>query len=150
MFLMKEEKEMDAERSVKVLMVEDSSADIFLIKEHLKQFKYPLQICVARDGEEALASLRQSLCFTGKQDPDFILLDLNLPKMDGRQVLAEIKNDPGLKHIPVLILTSSTNEQDRATAHANHADSYIQKPSNLEHYPAVVRSIEEFWSRNNP
>jgi len=149
MFQMREEKEIDTEKPVKVLMVEDSPADIFLIKEHLKEFKYPLQLCVARDGEEALASLRQSLCFTAKQDPDLILLDLNLPKMDGRQVLAEIKNDPGLRHIPVVILTSSTNELDRATARANRADSYIQKPSNLEHYPAVVRSLEEFWARNS-
>lgn len=140
--------EMVPENPVKVLMVEDNQADIFLMKEHLKHFMFPLHLCVARDGEEALTSLRQSLCFTAKQDPDFILLDLNLPKMDGREVLAEIKRDPGLRHIPVLILTSSTNEQDRASAYENHAASYILKPNNLEHYPAVIKSIEEFWMRN--
>lgn len=142
--------ESNSENSIKVLMVEDSQADIFLMKEHLKGSIYPLHICVARDGEEALAALRQSLCFPAKQDPDIILLDLNLPKMDGREVLAEIKGDPGLKHIPVLVLTSSTNEQDRTAAFQNHASSYLQKPDSLEHYPTVVKSIEEFCLKNIP
>jgi chemotaxis family two-component system response regulator Rcp1 len=133
------------EKPVKVLMVEDNQADVFLMKEYLKEFLFPLHICVARDGEEALTALRQSLCFTSKQDPDFILLDLNLPKKDGREVLAEIKGDPGLKHIPILILTSSTNEQDRTTAYQNHATRYLQKPNSLEHYTTMVKSIEEFW-----
>jgi two-component system, chemotaxis family, response regulator Rcp1 len=136
------------EKPVNVLMVEDNQADVFLMKEYLKEFMFPLYLCVARDGEEALTALRQSLCFSSKQDPDFILLDLNLPKMDGREVLAEIKGDPGLKHIPVLILTSSTNEQDRTTAYENHATCYLQKPNSLEHYTTVVKSIEEFWLKN--
>jgi two-component system, chemotaxis family, response regulator Rcp1 len=136
------------EKPVKVLMVEDNQADVFLMKEYLKEFMFPLHICVARDGEEALTALRQSLCFSSKQDPDFILLDLNLPKMDGREVLAEIKGDPSLKHIPVLILTSSTNEQDRTTAFQNRASSYLQKPNSLENYTTVVKSIEEFWLKN--
>ncbi len=139
-----------SENPFKILMVEDSQADIFLMKEYLKDFNVPLQICVARDGEEALSALRQSLCFPSKQDPDFILLDLNLPKMDGREVLAQIKGDPGLKHIPVLVLTSSTNEQDRAMALQNHASSYLQKPLSLDLYPTVVKSIEEFCLKNIP
>ena len=139
---------LNTRKPVNVLMVEDNQADVFLMKEYLKEFIFPLHICVARDGEEALTALRQSLCFSSKQDPDFILLDLNLPKMDGREVLAQIKADPGLKHIPVLILTSSTNEQDKITAHQNHATRYLQKPNSLEHYTTVVKSIEEFWLKN--
>src|SRR5580692_2086475 len=113
------------ETPIKVLMVEDNQSDVVLMKEYLKEFTFPVQMCVARDGEEALTFLRRSLCFSAKQDPDFILLDLNLPKKDGHEVLAEIKGDPGLKHIPVLILTGSTNEQDRSKACLNHAASYF-------------------------
>jgi chemotaxis family two-component system response regulator Rcp1 len=133
---------------IKVLMVEDNQSDVVLMKEHLKHFTFPVQMCVAYDGEEALTVLRHSLCFSAKQDPDFILLDLNLPRMDGHEVLAEIKGDPGLKHIPVLILTSSTNEQDRSSAYRNHAASYFLKPAGLDRYPSLVKSIQEFWLKN--
>jgi chemotaxis family two-component system response regulator Rcp1 len=132
-------------KPVKVLMVEDNNADVFLMKELLKDFLFPVNMCVAHDGEEALTVLRHSLCFSAKQDPDFILLDLNLPKMDGHEVLAEIKRDPGLKHIPILVLTSSTNEQDRISAYENKAAGFLQKPNGLEHYPTLVKNIEEFW-----
>ncbi len=145
---MDEAKTTDLETPIRVLMVEDNQAEIFLMKEHLKDFSRPLQLCVARDGEEALTALRRSLCFTAKEDPDFILLDLNLPKLDGRKVLAEIKSDPGLKHIPVLVLTSSTNEQDRTSAYLNHANRYFQKPTDLDHYGSLVKSIEDFWVKN--
>jgi chemotaxis family two-component system response regulator Rcp1 len=139
---------LNPEKSIKVLMVEDNQSDVFLMKEHLKEFTFPVQMCVAYDGEEALNFLRHSLCFTAKQDPDFILLDLNLPKMDGHEVLAEIKRDPGLKHIPVMILTSSTNEQDRSKAGLNHANSYFLKPAELDSYPSLVKSIQESWLKN--
>jgi two-component system, chemotaxis family, response regulator Rcp1 len=136
------------ERLVKVLMVDDNRDDVFLMREHLKEFVCPVHMCVAYDGEEALNALRQSLCFSAKQDPDFILLDLGLPKKDGHEVLVEIKKDPGLKHIPVLVLTSSTNRQDMATAYQNQASSYILKPDNLGNYAALVKDIEEFWLKN--
>jgi|SRR6185295_514243 len=137
------------ERQVKVLMVEDNPSDVSLMKAHLKEFAFPIQMCVAHDGEAALTSLRQSLCFTAKQDPDFILLDLSLPKKSGGEVLAEIKGDPGLRHIPVLILTSSTNEKDMQMAYQNQAARYLLKPDNLEHYVGLVKTLEEFWLKNS-
>jgi len=135
------------EKTIRVLLVEDNQSDVFLIKDNLKEFTFPVQMCVASDGEAALAALRRSLCFSAKQDPDFILLDLSLPKMNGHEVLAEIKNDPGLRHIPVLVLTGSTNENDRDAAYKSNA-GFLLKPSQMEQYPSVVKSIEEFWLKN--
>nr|MBA4159070.1 response regulator [Gemmatimonadota bacterium] len=100
---------------------------------------------VASDGVEALAYLRREGQYAGATRPDLILLDLNLPKKDGREVLAEIKQDPSLRHIPVVILSSSPAEQDIIRAYDLHANCYVTKPVDLDQFITVVKSIEDFW-----
>jgi len=130
---------------VEILLVEDNPGDVRLTEEALKEGKVLANLNVARDGEEALALLRQPESPSGRRLPDLILLDLNLPKKDGREVLEEIKADPRLKHIPVVVLTTSSAEQDIAQAYALHANCYITKPVDLDQFIQVVRAIDEFW-----
>ena len=131
-------------KSVRLLMVEDSPSDVRLIREALKETVNPVQIIVARDGVEATDYLRK--CKTKEEAwPDLILLDLNLPRKNGREVLAEVKFDPQLKKIPVLIMTSSRDEDDITQAYSLNANCYIRKPSDLTEYVNVVRAIENFW-----
>ncbi|GAB4233692.1 MAG: response regulator [Elainellaceae cyanobacterium] len=128
-----------------IFLVEDNRGDIRLIQEALKATSAASEVVVARDGMEAMAYLRQDGEFAGAARPDLILLDLNLPKKDGREVLAEIKADPDLKHIPVVVLTTSRNEEDIFKSYDLHVNCYISKSRNLSQLFKIVRGIEEFW-----
>lgn len=130
---------------VEILLIEDSPGDVRLTQEAMKEGKVLANLRVAKDGEEALAMLRRQPPHELLRLPDLILLDLNLPKMDGRQVLREIKADENLKLIPVVVLTTSAAEKDIAQAYALHANCYITKPVDLEQFIGVVRAIDEFW-----
>jgi chemotaxis family two-component system response regulator Rcp1 len=132
---------------INILLIEDNPADIRLTKEVLKDGKIKNNLSVVMDGEEALHFLRRTGKYTGTEIPniDIILLDLNLPKKDGREVLAEIKTDENLKQIPVIILTTSAAERDILNTYANHANCYIMKPVDFNQFINVVRTIEKFW-----
>ena len=132
-------------RPIEILLVEDSPGDVRLTQEALKEAKVRNNLSVARDGEEALAVLRQQGPHAGAARPDLILLDLNLPQKDGREVLAEIKEDPRLRRIPVVILTTSKMEEDILKSYDLHANAYITKPVDLDQFIQVVRAIEGFW-----
>jgi chemotaxis family two-component system response regulator Rcp1 len=132
-------------RAVEILLVEDNPGDVRLTVEALRDSKVRNRIHVVDDGEKALAFLRCEGEYADARRPDLILLDLNLPRKDGREVLAEIKKDPTLQAIPVVILTSSAAEQDVVQAYNLHANCYITKPVDLEQFLRVIRSIEDFW-----
>lgn len=135
----------DGLRPVEILPVEDSPTDALLAKEALEYSKLANNLHTVTDGVEALAFLRGEGQHTGVPRPDLILLDLNLPKKDGREVLAEIKTDERLKRIPVVVLTTSKSEADVLTAYGLHANCYIVKPVDFDKFAEVVRSIEHFW-----
>ena len=128
-----------------VLLVEDNPGDVRLMKEALQDDKLIYNLHVVVDGIEAMDFLLQKGDFAKAPRPDLILLDLNLPRKDGREVLAEIKNDPALKHIPVVVLTSSKAEEDILKTYELHANCYISKPVDLEQFSKVVKSINDFW-----
>lgn len=128
-----------------IFLIEDNRGDIRLIQEALKSTHVPCDIVIARDGMEAMAYLHQDGEFAEAPYPDLILLDLNLPKKDGREVLAEIKADPVLKHIPIIVLTTSRNEEDIFKSYDLHVNCYISKSRNLSQLFKIVRGIEEFW-----
>ena len=130
---------------VQILLVEDNPGDIRLTQEALKEGDLPNNLNVVKDGVEAVAYLRKEREYADKPRPDLILLDLNLPKKDGREVLAEIKEDDQLKHIPVVILTTSDAEQDIIKVYKLHANCFITKPVDLDEFMRVVRQIEDFW-----
>jgi chemotaxis family two-component system response regulator Rcp1 len=132
-------------RPIEVLLVEDNPGDVRLTREALKDGKVSNNLSVTPDGVEALRFLRREGAYADAPRPDVVLLDLNLPKKDGRQVLREIKEDPSLRMIPVVILTSSEAERDIAGAYALQANCYITKPVDLDQFITVVRSIEDFW-----
>lgn len=132
-------------RPIEILLVEDNPGDVRLTIEALKEGKVRNHLSVARDGVEALAFLRREGAFTSASRPDLILLDLNLPKRDGREVLAEIKEDPVLRRIPVVVLTTSKADEDILRTYELHANCYITKPVDLEQFISVVRSIDDFW-----
>ncbi|NHC37536.1 response regulator [Scytonema millei] len=128
-----------------IFLVEDNRADVRLIEEALKNSSVPHQVMSVRDGVNAIAFLRQEGEYVNAPRPDLILLDLNLPKKDGREVLAEIKADPQLKSIPVVVLTTSRNDEDIAHSYALHVNCYITKSRNLSQLFQIVKGIEEFW-----
>ncbi|MEA5618104.1 response regulator [Cronbergia sp. UHCC 0137] len=128
-----------------IFLVEDNKADIRLIQEALKTSSLPHQVITVRDGVDAMAYLRQEGEYADAPRPDLILLDLNLPKKDGREVLAEIKADPKLKRIPVVVLTTSKNEDDIFQSYDLHVNCYITKSRNLTQLFQIVKGIEEFW-----
>jgi CheY-like chemotaxis protein len=132
-------------KPIEILLVEDNPADIRLTQEAFKETRIPNHLHIARDGVEALAFLRQTGKYMHVPRPDIILLDLNLPKKDGRELLDDIKNDPDYRQIPVVILTTSTTEEDIIHTYDHHANCYITKPSELESFLNVVKSIENFW-----
>ena len=132
-------------RPVDVLLVEDNPADVRLTEEALKEGGIPVNLSVASDGVEAVDFLYRRGKYSGAPRPDLILLDLNMPRKSGREVLAEVKNDPDLKRIPILVMTTSTAEQDIAKAYSLNANCYITKPLELAAFLDVVQSIEEFW-----
>ncbi|MDE3075448.1 MAG: response regulator [Chloroflexota bacterium] len=132
-------------RPVEVLLVEDNPGDVRLTIEALKDGKIRNNLHVASDGVEALEFLRSQGKYAGAERPDLILLDLNLPKKDGREVLAEIKEDAGLASIPVVILTTSKAEEDILRSYALQANCYVTKPVDLDQFLSVVKAIEHFW-----
>lgn len=130
---------------VEILMVEDNPADVRLTREAFKDAKVLNNMSVVGDGEEALLFLRRQGSYANVPKPDLILLDLNLPKKDGREVLAEIKSDPALKRIPVVVLTTSEDEKDILKAYDLHVNAYITKPVDLDQFMKVVEAVEDFW-----
>jgi CheY-like chemotaxis protein len=134
-----------AGKPVEILMVEDNPGDVRLTIEGLKEGKVNNNLYVVEDGVEAMSFLRREGKYSDAVRPDLILLDLNLPKKDGREVLAELKADENLRTIPVVVLTTSEAEQDILKAYALHANCYITKPVDLDQFISVVTSIEEFW-----
>jgi CheY-like chemotaxis protein len=132
-------------KKVEILLVEDNPADVRITVEALKKSKIKNNLNVATDGVDALNYLRKLGGYTEAKKPDLILLDLNLPKKDGREVLKEIKEDPDLKRIPVVILTISKADEDIIKSYNLHANCYITKPVDLEQFVEVVKSIEDFW-----
>jgi len=130
---------------IEILLVEDNPDDIALMVEAFKRRKIRNNLNVARDGMEALDFLRRNGSHADAVQPDLILLDLNLPKKDGREVLEEIKDDEGLKHIPVVILTTSSAEEDILKTYRLHANCYITKPVGLQEFSKIVDAIENFW-----
>ncbi len=132
-------------KAIDILLVEDNAGDIRLAREALKDSKIRNAIHSARDGVEAMQFLRRQGAHAEAPRPDLILLDLNLPRKDGREVLAEIKSDPDLKRIPVVVLTMSKDEEDILRSYDLHANCYITKPIDLQQFFRVIRSIEEFW-----
>lgn len=132
-------------KPVEILLVEDSPGDAELVLDFLEQSKVKNTIRWVKNGDEAMRLLHNVGEYADKPLPDLILLDLNLPGKDGREVLSETKADPKLAHIPVVILTSSKSEQDIVRSYRLQANCYITKPVNLEQFVTVVRSIDEFW-----
>ncbi len=132
-------------RPLDILLIEDNPADVRLTQEAFRDAKVQNRIHVVGDGVEAMAFLRRQGSFGSIPSPDLIILDLNLPRKDGREVLAEIKCDRTLKHIPVIALTTSQAEEDITKAYDLHANCYITKPPDLDQFFAVIRSIEDFW-----
>jgi chemotaxis family two-component system response regulator Rcp1 len=130
---------------IQILLVEDNPGDVRLTKEALKDAKVLNALHVVMDGAEAIAFLRKQGKHTAAVRPDLILLDLNLPKKNGREVLEDIKGDPVLQHIPVVILTTSQAEQDILESYRLRANAYVTKPVDLEQFLKVVGSIEQFW-----
>ena len=128
-----------------ILLVEDNPGDVRLTKEALKDAKVLNEIYVAKDGIEAMEFLNKKGLFAKAPTPDLILLDLNLPKKDGREVLAEVKKDPKLKHIPVVILTTSKADEDIIKTYNLHANAYITKPVDLNRFVEIIHALEEFW-----
>jgi chemotaxis family two-component system response regulator Rcp1 len=134
----------DAE-PIEILLVEDSPGDVRLTREAFKDAKVHVNLNVAPDGADAMAFLNREGGYAKAPRPDLILLDLNLPKKDGREVLAELKESPTLKCIPVVILTTSASEADILGSYQRHANCYITKPVDLEGFLKVVKSIDGFW-----
>ena len=130
---------------IEILLVEDNPADIRLTTETLKEEKIYNNLHVATDGVEAIAFLRREGKYAKAVRPDLILLDLNLPKKDGREGLKEIKSDDNLKAIPVVVLTVSKSEEDILKSYNLHANCYITKPVDLNQFMKVIRSVQEFW-----
>ncbi|MGC9444480.1 MAG: response regulator [Candidatus Methanospirareceae archaeon] len=132
-------------KPIEILLVEDNPGDIRLTREGLKEGRIFNNLSVAEDGVEAMAFLRREGEYADAPRPDLILLDLNLPKKDGREVLKEIKSDPKLRRIPVVILTTSRAEEDIMGTYNQHANCYITKPVDFDQFVNVVKTIEDFW-----
>ena len=132
-------------QQIHILLVDDNEGDILLTREALDDARIINKISIAYDGVEAISFLKKHPPYRGTETPDLILLDINLPKMDGTEVLSIIKNDPELKRIPVIMLTTSSAEKDILASHDNHANCYITKPVDLDRFMDVVRTIEDFW-----
>ena len=133
------------QRAVDLLLVEDNPGDVRLTEEALKDGPVQVNLSVAKDGVEAVEFLTRTGRFQNAPRPDLILLDLNLPRKNGREVLAEIKSDPDLRQIPVIVMTTSKSEQDIERAYELNANCYITKPIELDDFLGVVHSIEDFW-----
>jgi len=130
---------------IEILLIEDNPGDVRLTREALREGKIINNLTVVSDGVQALEFLRQNNGHAGAKRPDLILLDLNLPRMDGRELLAQVKEDPDLKCIPVVVISSSSSQVDVLRSYNLHANCYISKPVDLEQFVRVVKSIEDFW-----
>ncbi|MFA7350242.1 MAG: response regulator [Methylotenera sp.] len=137
--------ESEVSRQVEFLLAEDNPGDVRLTQEALRESKIRNNLNVVTDGMEALAFLRKQGKYADSPTPDVVLLDLNLPKKDGREVLAEIKSDPVLKRIPVVIITSSEAEKDILRTYDLHANCYVSKPVDLDQFIRVIQAVENFW-----
>ncbi|NEQ87998.1 MAG: response regulator [Moorea sp. SIO2I5] len=135
----------NSSQRIEILLVEDNHGDVDLTKATLNNSKIRNNLQTVTNGKEAMAFLRRESPYTKAPRPDVILLDLNLPVMDGREVLAQIKSDPKLSLIPVIILTSSDSDQDILTSYKLNANAYVTKPLELEQFVKVLKSIENFW-----
>lgn len=134
-----------AGRPIHVLLVEDDPGDVRLTQEALKRSKLLVMITVVSDGEQALQYLRRVGPYASSVRPDLVLLDLNLPKVDGREVLAAVKSDPELRMVPIVVLTTSAADADILKAYGLGGNCYITKPVGFEEFRRIVRAIEEFW-----
>ncbi|MCP5419499.1 MAG: response regulator [Gammaproteobacteria bacterium] len=132
-------------RPIEILLIEDNPGDILLTQEGLEEAKVRNNLYVVRDGIEALDFLRRNGRYRDAERPDLILLDLNLPRKDGREVLQEIKNEPALRSIPVVVLTTSESDEDILRSYELHANCYITKPIDMAGFIQVVKNIDEFW-----
>ena len=132
-------------KQIQILLVEDNEGDVVLVEEVFQEAKIRNMISIAEDGEEAMLFLNKEGKFSDAPRPDIILLDLNLPRKDGREVLKEIKGDDDLKTIPVVVLTTSKAEEDILKSYDLHANSYITKPVDFDQFIRVIKSIEDFW-----
>jgi two-component system, chemotaxis family, response regulator Rcp1 len=130
---------------VEILLVEDNPVDVLMTRHALKEAKVYNNLYVTEDGEEAMDFLYRHGKYTDAPRPDLILLDLNLPKKSGREILTEIKQDPRLLHIPVVVLTTSEEERDVAMCYQLHGNCFITKPVDMEQFTQVIKSIEGFW-----
>jgi chemotaxis family two-component system response regulator Rcp1 len=126
----------------RLLLVEDNEADVVLMQEVLHQVQLAHELTVAADGEVAMSALRDA-----KDLPDLVLLDLNMPRKDGREVLAEVKTDPALLQVPIVVLTTSEAPSDVTFAYTNHANAYVRKPNDLSQLTALAEGIRDFWER---
>jgi CheY-like chemotaxis protein len=132
-------------KAIKILLVEDNPGDVELIREAFKEGRLVNEFDVVGDGQEAIDYLRKVGSYAKRSSPDMILLDLNLPKKDGRQVLMELKNDPILKRIPIVVLTTSASQEDISQAYENRANCYVRKPVDLNDFLDVMKQVENFW-----
>jgi CheY-like chemotaxis protein len=130
---------------IEVLLVEDDPGDVLMTQEAFEEHKVGNHLAVVNDGAEAIAYLRREGQYADVARPDLVLLDLNLPRRDGREVLAEIKNDPDLRQIPVVVLTTSQADEDIVRSYQLHANAYVTKPVDFERFISVVRRIDEFF-----
>ena len=137
----------NGEKPAVILLVEDNPGDVWLIKEILHENDFLTKLYVVENGEDAIDFLRKRNKFSKVPLPDLVLLDLNLPKKDGRDVLSEIKTDSQLCDIPVIVLTTSGAEQDMLKSYECHANCYITKPINLDEFVKVIKSIKDFWGK---
>jgi CheY-like chemotaxis protein len=132
-------------RPIEILLVEDDPGDVLMAREALEEGKVANRLAVVNDGEEAMAYLRAEGANADRVRPDLVLLDLNLPRKDGREVLAEIKSDPALRSIPVVVLTTSKAEEDILRSYDLHANAYVTKPVDFDRFIEVVRQIDDFF-----
>jgi CheY-like chemotaxis protein len=130
---------------IEVLLVEDDPGDVLMTQEAFEEHKVRNHLAVVNDGVEAVAYLRREGRYADAPRPDLVLLDLNLPRRDGREVLAEIKNDPNLRQIPVVVLTTSQADEDIVRSYELHANAYVTKPVDFERFIEVVRQIDDFF-----
>lgn len=130
---------------IRILLVEDSEADVELTREVLRETKLANELSVVGDGDQAMRLVRQEGEFANHPRPDLILLDLNLPRKDGREVLEEIKRHPTLRRIPVIVLTTSSEERDVLSSYDSYVNAYLTKPLDLDAFGKVARSIDDFW-----
>ena len=134
-----------APQPIEILLVEDDPGDVLMTREAFEDYKIANRLAVVSNGEDAIAYLRRQGRFADAPTPDLVLLDLNLPRRDGREVLSDIKGDPSLRRIPVVILTTSDAEEDVIAAYDLHANAYVRKPVDFEQFVTAVRAIDDFF-----